>query len=545
MLKSTQLISAIAALAGLLAIVSTFTTHLPRAVHSLAPGGVYHVSRVFPVALGFFLLYLSIQLYKRKAIAFQLALVSSGLLTFFALVQHHSLFKMLVYTLTLVVLLLNRSLFVAKNDNVSFKRGLRVAAFILICTFLYGVVGLFTLDRPDFGPPLTLPDAAKYTLEQMFTAKDFALPHPTREGTLFLRGLDAAALTAGILAFVSLFKPIRFALESSFADREKARELIKRFSTSTEDFFKLWPTDKHYYFSAQGGAFVAYKVSGESALVLDGPTGNSEQFDSLLKGFSEFTVANGWTPAILHGDDAIKKIAADNDYKSVFIGNEALVDCPTFAAKTQSSKHFRYIKNKAAREELSVEHWPPTLNWEQIGRLRTVSDAWLNRPGRREYTFIMGYFDPSYLRECDIFVLRHKGEIVAYSNLIPSFLPHAASVDHIRFTADMPSIGMHYLLMEMILQLQKQGVTKFNLGLSPLSGIEERPDMGLTERFLKSVKTLGGKYYSFEGLEQFKNKFEPSWEPRYIYYRGLPTNLLVVAQNMNKAITIKKSRWAK
>ncbi len=35
-----------------------------------------------------------------------------------------------------------------------------------------------------------------------------------------------------------------------------------------------------------------------------------------------------------------------------------------------------------------------------------------------------------------------------------------------------------------------------------------------------------GFYYSFKGVEQFKNKFKPNWETRYITYSGSPANLL-------------------
>ncbi|HBH34190.1 MAG TPA: hypothetical protein DDW38_06635, partial [Psychrobacter sp.] len=38
----------------------------------------------------------------------------------------------------------------------------------------------------------------------------------------------------------------------------------------------------------------------------------------------------------------------------------------------------------------------------------------------------------------------------------------------------------------------------------------------------KTVTKYGKDYYNFEGLRQFKDKYKPRWEPRYI---GIETGL--------------------
>src|SRR5262249_31204198 len=121
-------------------------------------------------------------------------------------------------------------------------------------------------------------------------------------------------------------------------------------------------------------------------------------------------------------------------------------------------------------------------------------------------------------------------------NLISSYLPHSRSIDHLRYTPDMPSIGMHFLLKELILSLQQQGIQEFNLGLSPLSGLEDRAQLNLPEKVLRAAKAVGQRYYSFKGLEQFKGKFDPRWEPRYIYYKGPSANLFKVFAALSKAM---------
>jgi phosphatidylglycerol lysyltransferase len=532
------LIAIIVALAGLLTLSGQFFAKLHTNVYTILPLGDYRFSRLTTVALGLVLLYTSLQLIKRKQLAFVLTTASMTILLAFEVLRPHGLGRPIIYALTLGLLLLNRKEYVVKNDNLSLRRGLGAAMAILVFALLYGALGFYVLHRREFGYDFDLLPSLKYSFLQLFTIQDAGLVPHSRYAKLFLDSLNVMSATALALAFSSLFKPLRFALGANKHDRKLAEQILQKYSTSVEDFFKVWPEDKHYFFSDAGDAFLAYKVSGGNALVLDGPSGNSKQFSGMLANFTSFATANGWTPVIIHGDQPLETVVTPLQYKQLFIGNEALVDVEMFAATTYRSKHFRYIQNKSRRENLSFELWPAPLTSAQLGQLATISKQWLQQGGRREYTFLMGYFEPAYLEKCSVAVLIQSGQPIAYTNLIPTFIDSARSIDHMRYVPEIPSTGMHYLLMQLILHLHAEGIRTFNLGLSPLSGIEKLPDASLAERFLRSVKTIGRTYYSFDGLEQFKNKFEPEWQPRYIYHQGFAANLVTIAQNLNRATTV-------
>jgi hypothetical membrane protein len=328
---------------------------------------------------------------------------------------------------------------------------------------------------------------------------------------------------------------VRFRLANNVADRRLATDIIKRTSTSVEDFFKLWPQDKHYFFDDSKTALLAYRVEAGVALVLDGPSGNKRAYAKLLKDFIAYCQSNAWKMAIIHADDDARALAVKAGCNAIFIGNEALVDVEEFCSATARSKHFRYVENKAVKAGLRVEFWEPPLSVSQVQELRQVSDAWLGTAGRREYGFVMGYFEESYIKSSEVAVLLEGDAVIAYANVIPSYVPGERSIDHMRHTAAMPSIGMHYLLKTMIRTLADKDVKTFNMGLSPLSGLDELTDPNMAERVMVSLKSFGSRYYSFAGLEQFKNKFKPRWQARYIIYQGVPTNLIRVANSLNKA----------
>jgi phosphatidylglycerol lysyltransferase len=60
----------------------------------------------------------------------------------------------------------------------------------------------------------------------------------------------------------------------------------------------------------------------------------------------------------------------------------------------------------------------------------------------------------------------------------------------------------------------------FNLGMAPLSGFEDRPLAPAWNRVSAFVYRHGEHFYNFQGLRQYKEKFDPQWEPRYLASPG-------------------------
>lgn len=501
---------------------------------------LFNASRIASIGLGFLLIYFALQLFRRKRRAWQIAVLIIAVLIILSLVHPHYLVRTLWYLGALIILLISRRSYNVRSENLSLRRGVGISILVIIGALAYGAIGFYLLEKREFAMDFNAKQSIEYAVLQM-TFRQSSVPLPNTEyARLFLDSLNMVSITAATIAAFSLFKPIRFATANNKREHDLAEKIIRNNSSSVEDFFKLWPSDKHYFFSKKEDAVLAYKVSGGTALVLDGPTGKSSSFGELLNDFNTFVKTQGWLPAIIHANKDLGEQTKKLGYKCIYIGSEAIVDVAKFAETTYRSKHFRYISNKAKREGLSVELWEAPLSDSQVSILRTISSQWIGMAGRREYTFVMGYFDDSYLRSCDVAVLKHGTNFTAYSNLIPSFVVSERSIDHMRHTPTMPSVGMHYLLKELILDLAQKDIKEFNLGLSPLSGIDERADTTIPERILRLIKNVGSRYYSFKGLEQFKNKFEPEWAPRFIYYDGNPTNLLKITSSLNSAVAVPR-----
>lgn len=101
-----------------------------------------------------------------------------------------------------------------------------------------------------------------------------------------------------------------------------------------------------------------------------------------------------------------------------------------------------------------------------------------------------------------------------------------------RFDGQAQSGIMEYLFINLILWGKEQGYQFFDLGMAPLSGLENRPFAPLWNRIGAVVFNQGEYFYNFEGLRDYKQKFNPIWEPRYLAGPGglsLPRILLNIA----------------
>jgi phosphatidylglycerol lysyltransferase len=533
------------AVAGFLTLFYPHFRRFHKLSSSLLPFNFARISHLLSISLGFLLLYFSIQLFRRKILAFWISVGGLAILLGLSILHGHHMVRMFVYIFVLGLLLSGRRTFSVKSDNLSVRKGFAMALVVFAVALIYGALGFYFLEEHDFNIDFTVLESLKYAFLQIITLQNSVLPPETESAEFFLQSLDVVGFLSTLLVVGSLFRPVRFALGASRNDRLRALAIITKYSNSVEDYFKLWPADKHYYFDSNNKAVLAYKVSAGVALIIDGPTGRTSASRKLLTDFGVFADEHGWIVAILHAEEKLQKVVTGNHFKRIFIGNEAMIRIDDFVNIHQSDKHFRYVQNKAKRENVSFEYWQAPLTSPQIEILKSISDEWVGRSGRREYTFIMGYFNSDYLRSCDVAVLVQAGNYVAYANVIPSYVSDARSVDQMRNKAQMPSIGMHYLLQQLIIRLDEQKIRWLNLGLSPLSGLEERLDSTTPEKLLKVIKSIGANYYSFKGLEQFKNKFKPDWQPRYIYYTGSPTNLLKIGTSLNRAVTIRtvRDRW--
>lgn len=511
-----------------------------------------HISELvvtLPLISGLTLVYLGLLLHRRKRAAWAVVIpvymfVLGSNLSRLA-DSHESLHagvllrNILLPLLVVVVLLLFKSTFTVKSNIQSFRWSLIVSAVILCTALAYGVTGFMLLDKRDFKQELSLGQAVHYTIDQLDLTTGAQLEPHTKRATYFIDSLNLLTVLSLGYIVVSLFQPIRARFSNQAGNRQLAEQLLRSYSTDSEDFFKLWPHDKTYFLWPQSkpSAAMAYRVQNGVALVVGDPLGNSAQFGAMLASFSEFCRLNDWLPAFVHVSHNLAPLYGQNGFQIQNIGQEAVLNIEQFQSSTVKDKYFRQIQSKFAKHGYSHELLTPPHNNAVLERLREISDAWLELPGRQERGFMMGYFSADYMQLCPIVVARDAaGTIQAFMNQVPTYQKLQANFDLLRQTPKALGNVNDYLLMAFIEQAHKGGFREVNLGLCPLAGVGNNDGKTLIDSTLRFVYANGDRFYSFSGLRRFKAKYQPDWQDRVIAYRGGVRGFSRTVLALNKAM---------
>lgn len=220
-------------------------------------------------------------------------------------------------------------------------------------------------------------------------------------------------------------------------------------------------------------------------------------------------------------------------------GEEARVPLPAFTLEGGARKQQRYVLRSAEREGASFEVRPLNDVPALLPELAAVSDTWLREKRTREKSFSLGRFDPAYLARCPVALVRWRGSIVAFGNLWCSGERSEVAPDLMRYVRAAPPSVMEYLFLRILLWAKDEGYAWLNLGMAPLSGLEARSAAPLWSRVGALAFRYGERFYNFQGLRQFKDKFDPDWLPKYLVYPGglvLPQVLANVASLVSSGL---------
>lgn len=483
-------------------------------------------------------------------IALYIYLVAHNLVRIAIFVPHHKLlpwvlvFNSLLSVAVLCGLIIYRDSFNVKSQLSSATQAAKRAAIVLLVALLYGTVGFQIFDTRDFREEITLLHGVHYTVDQFGLTTDRDATAHTKRGEVFLNSLSLVSSAAVLYVIISFFSPIKARLIDQSHQRLLLEQLLRKYPGSSEDFFKLWPHDKLYFLDHSGQAGLAYKVESGVALIVGDPAGEPVSFPRLLEAFFDFCRLNDWQPAFIHVEGKHNQLYEKFDFNAQKIGEEAVIDVASFVARTSKNKYFRHISNKFNKQNYSCELLQPPHSAAVLARLKVISDSWLSGPGRAERGFMLGYFNKDYIQQCEIMVAKDAaGTIQAFLNRIPSYDPNEANMDFLRhYRSSLGNIN-DYLMLNFLDYLNNLGIARFNLGLSPLAGLEKQSkDRSIINSTLQFIYDNAGRLYSFDGLRRFKSKYEPNWRSRFICYKGGLPGFAKTASALNTAMKIKPVR---
>ena len=335
------------------------------------------------------------------------------------------------------------------------------------------------------------------------------------DASRFLRSLvTILVLSAAFVGYRLLTRTeFRLALPSS-TEIEKAKAIAIQ-SSDTSAYLAL-TGDKYILWSENGNAFVMFDVADQYWVAMGDPVGQVEEYEELAWKFR--TVADQHNAKIAFYQVSTQQLPLylNLGLALIKLGEEAKVLLADFSLEGKKRASLRQHFNRLQRDGLTFEIVPITGVDVILPKLKLISMRWREDKKASEKGFSLGFFSEDYLRFCRIAIVRKEDEIIAFANLWELENKEELSIDLMRYEPVGPSGVMEYLIVSLMLWGKQQGYQKFNLGMAPLSGLERHPLAPLWNKVGNTIFRLGHEFYNFEGLHQYKCKFDPVWQPRYL-----------------------------
>ncbi len=336
----------------------------------------------------------------------------------------------------------------------------------------------------------------------------------------FLRALAGAAVVLMAYAVARLMRPAahRPAIATE-AEMATVSQVLKNAASTAANLALLG--DKSFLFSPENDAFIMFGVEGRSWVSMGDPVGPQSAWPELIWRFRELSDRfGGWALFYQVAPDGLPYYL-DLGLTLTKLGETARVPLADFSLEGSRRKELRYIQRKMEKDGLTLEILPAVQAVEHITDLKRISDAWLAEKNTREKGFSLGSFNRDYLQHFDMAVVKKADVIIAFANLWQSADQSELSIDLMRYDpAAAPHGVMDYLFVQLMGWGREQGYHWFDLGMAPLSGLEDRSLAPLWNRLAAFLSRRGSHFYNFQGLRRYKEKFDPLWEPRYLASPG-------------------------
>jgi phosphatidylglycerol lysyltransferase len=400
---------------------------------------------------------------------------------------------------------------------------LKAAEKILIligALLIYAVAGFYLLKVQHLAFDFTWGESFEAAIKTVFFMTDHLTPQ-TKVGQYFLYSIQIGS--ALVIAY-GIFSVYRMASRPASsperaAEREQAVTLLQRYGHSSMDHFKVYP-DKQLFFSGSKDSFLAYSESKHYSVVLENPvTPDRNATHGLITDFEDYCTSHGLRTFYYRVPEEDLPLYHSLKKKSIGLGQEAILDLTTFSLSGSGKHALRNAVHKIERGGYHFNAYHEPLKDSLVQQLKSVSDEWLTHAGHSEAGFSQGIFDASELKKSTVLTIENQeSKILAFLNIIPSYKTGEATYDLVRYSKDAPNGVLDFLMVKMIGFFKDNDYKTLNMGLAPMAGTQSD---NLNAQVLQFYRDHFKQASRFKGLFEYKNKFEPRWENRYLIYDQL------------------------
>jgi len=324
----------------------------------------------------------------------------------------------------------------------------------------------------------------------------FVVQHPSHRLASVFALVLVVAFAAGVSALALLDRPAPLPTRR---DPLAALALYTAHATSGVAPFALM-RDKRHLWGHDGRSFVAFGCRAGVAVALGPAIGPPADAARLHEEFRTACRSRGWRPAFYQVPEATAGLTG---MVRAPLGSEAVVDVDSFGLVGARVGKLRRLVARGRRAGVSVRVLAGSaLSGEQLAAMRQLARRLADRRHLGEMAFsVSRQDDPPPLERTVGLAHDRTGALVAYASWL--WMPSAATqvLDEARRGPGAPPGTMELLIASCLVAFRGRAA-RASLGLAPMAGA------ALPAALRARVPAAG--------LESFKGKFAPCWEPRCV-----------------------------
>ena len=529
--RSPQIVSAVAALVGLLTLVAALWSSERDRVRPITDAlGIPATAAAAAVSAvaGLLLMRLAAGLRKRKRRAWAASVCVAVVLVVAHILKGHKIAESIIAFILLILLVTASSQFRAKADPASRWLALRAFVQLMFVALVYGMAMLYLYPHRVVGHPsfwARLQEVA-YALvgangPVVVVGERFS---DIFHGTLLGFGL----LTVVVVAMLGL-RPSEPIARLSAADETRLRDLLaKQGGRDSLGYFAL-RRDKSVVWSPTGKAAITYRVVQGVALASGDPIGDPEAWPGAMCAYQKLVDEYGWTSAVI-GCSELGAIVfkRECDLAALALGDEAIVEVEDFTLEGRSMRGVRQACTRVARAGYEVEvRRAKDIDRSEFAQLLHVAAAWRGAEIERGFSMALSRLGDDADGECVIATACKDGVLRGMLHFVP-WGCQGLSLDLMRRDRSADNGLNELMIAKVIKACPSLGVNRVSLNFAVFRDAIERGEKigaGPILRAWRAVLMFASRWWQIESLYRFNVKFRPDWEPRFLSYpstRDLP-----------------------
>jgi len=521
--RAPLVLAALVAVAGILDIASAVTPELSNRVQlieGVAPNAVPGLASALIVPTGLALILLARGLRRRRRRAWQLTVALVLVAAFLHILKGLDYEEATVSIALALALVARRHDFEGGGDPATrIEIGVRAVVYTL-AIFAYGTAALW-INRIEADRPYTLGFAFHETATALAGLNPRGSAHLSGSfGEWFPWSVFLLGVTGGLWLLASWLAPWRYRCDPREHEHQLVRALVDEHGTDTLSPFVL-RSDKSYFFSPDGRAFLAYKVVACVAVISGDPIGDPDAIESLLPAFQQFAHERDWRVAVLGAGERCLPLYGRNGLRALYHGDEGVIDVASFSLDGRAVRKVRQSVHRLERAGYSVACvFAGEVDKPLAAELTEVAAEWRGPQPQRGFTmefdslFEVGGSDALFVIGRDA-----SGAVAGFFHLALSRAGRALSLSSMPRRKTTPNGFNEWLVAETVGWARQHGFERVSLNFSPFAAVlAPNGALSASQRVQRKVLHQLKGTFQFDNLLAFHRKFIPLWQKRYVVF---------------------------